>query len=416
MKRRLLEFLCCPTCSGNLKLNAFSEERIEMADGPGTNRIGVRSCETVIKEGCLSCAQCCVWYPILEYVPVMLTFSIHVHRRFAEKHQQRLAALPGYTMPQGKPKPGEKSVQETFSDEWNQLQDSELSFTTTGDELVELNRQVWLKPLQSTRDQFKTVLNVGVGLGQETVALQKAIGNAEIFGVDLNFALLQRGAMHRSTPAFHLVIASLFHLPFRRASFDVVYSQGVLHHTYSTRAAFDTIATFVNPGGNLFIWVYSLDSHLVPKGFKGFVLRMNWQAECIIRPLVSRAPKFVRDIFFVVLSTVLHPLIKALMRHKEKWQWCNTNHGMRDWLSPRYAHRHSYNEVLEWFEEQGFAVVAVQSPAAYRRLFGKQFHGVGVLGERVLTPAAYAEEPATAERGTGANAAEVAPVYSMRSR
>jgi ubiquinone/menaquinone biosynthesis C-methylase UbiE len=320
----------------------------------------------------------------MEYIPVMLVFPTRVHKKFAEKHQQHMSVVAGYTMPAGKPEAGERSVQETFSDEWDKLQDNELSFTHTPDDLVELNRQVWLRPLQQTRDQFKTVLNIGVGLGAETVALQKAVGNAEIFGVDLNFALLQRGRIHRSTPRFHLVIASLFHLPFRPASFDVVYSQGVIHHTYSTRAAFDSIAAFAAAGGQLFIWVYSLDSHLLAKGFKGLALRTKWNLEIPLRPLVSRSPKAVRDAVFAVLTPIFHLLVKMTpLRHKEKWKPENTNHGLRDWLSPRYAHRHSYNQVLEWFEDQGFAVVAVQSPWAFRRLFGKQLYGVGVLGQRI---------------------------------
>ncbi len=412
MKLRLLELLCCPTCGGELKLNAFSEERVEMAEEPGTVPGRGRGCETgvVIRDGWLSCAQCRVWYPILEYVPVMLTFPTRVHRRFAEKHRQQLGLLAGYTMPKGMPKPGEKAVQETFSDEWDRLQNDELSFIFTANDLVELNRQVWLKPLQKTRDRFKLVLNVGVGLGQETVAVQKAVGNAEIVGVDLNFALLQRGRIHRSTPGFHLVIASLFHLPFMRSSFDVVYSTGVIHHTYSTQSAFESIAAFVRPGGHLFTWVYSLDSHLLPKGFKGLVLRARWQVEGVLRPAVSRAPKPMRDVLFAALTTVFHPVIKTTMLHKEKWKRCNTNHGLRDWLSPRYAHRHSYNEVLEWFEERGFAVAAVQSPATYRRLFGKQLYGVGVLGQRVLNPASYAGEVSSGGRIAQTDTVEVSLV------
>jgi hypothetical protein len=202
-------------------------------------------------------------------------------------------------------------------------------------------------------------------------------------GVDLNFALLRRGRICRDIPRFHLVIASLFWLPFRRAAFDLVYSQGVLHHTFSTKAAFEAISPFVAAQGYIFIWVYSLDSHLVPKGFKGFIFRVMWYAEQILRPLLSRAPAVVRTAFFFVLTTVLNPMFLWSARNKKKWKWQNTQHLLRDWLSPRYAHRQSYNEVLEWFEDGKFEVVGVQSPAAYRRLFGKRLGGIGVIGHRV---------------------------------
>jgi len=234
-------------------------------------------------------------------------------------------------------------------------------------------------------------------LGQETVALQKAVGNAEVIGVDLNFAILQSGSVHKHSPGLHLVIASLFHLPFRAQTFDLVYSQGVIHHTYSTRAAFESIARFARPGGHCFIWVYSLDSHLLNKGFKGLALRMMWHSEAILRPLVSRSPRVLRDVFFGCLTTVIHPLLKMTVVHKSQWKRQNTDHGLRDWLSPRYAHRHSYNEVLEWFEDRNFQIACVQSPATYRRLFKKQQYGIGILGERNGLPR---EDPRPAAQQT----------------
>lgn len=383
MNQRLQELLCCPSCEGDLIMYPFEEDRTEI---PGQGNA------LVIKDGALCCERCRVWYPVMDYVPIMLTFSTPVHGKFAARHPQPMELLAGYTTPKGKPQPGERSVQQTFSEEWNLIQNNELSFIFSADDLVELNRQVWLKPLQKTRTDFKSILNIGVGIGQETIALQKAVGNAEIVGVDLNFALLRRGRACRDIPDFHLVIASLFQLPFRRASFDLVYSQGVIHHTYSTKAAFKAISPFVAARGHLFIWVYGLDSHLIPKGFKGFILRTKRDAEKILRPLVSRAPKLIRDAIFMALTAILHPFILQVVQHKDKWKWQNTDHGLRDWLSPRYAHRHSYNEVLEWFEESDFQIAAVQSPATYRRLFGKQQYGVGVLGQRLaVSPAPPAE-------------------------
>ena len=52
----------------------------------------------------------------------------------------------------------------------------------------------------------------------------------------------------------------MFAPPFRPGSFDVVYSEGVLHHTYSTRAAFMQIAQLPKQAnGMLSVWGYPHD-------------------------------------------------------------------------------------------------------------------------------------------------------------
>lgn len=60
----------------------------------------------------------------------------------------------------------------------------------------------------------------------------------------------------------------------------------------------------------------------------------------------------------------------------------NTNHSLRDLLTPRYAYRHTFDEVVGWFEKEGFRVIDVQSSTAYRRLFNQTHFGIGMTGEK----------------------------------
>jgi SAM-dependent methyltransferase/uncharacterized protein YbaR (Trm112 family) len=374
--------LCCPICKGELDLRPFTEFASDDGEGPGQG-----SAERLVEDGVLLCPGCRVWYPVFSYVPVMLVFETSFHLWFAERYGEQIRRLAGYKMPNRPPQPGEKSIQDTFTDQWDEVQEDELSFTYSEEDLVELNREAWLKWLGgSGQEEVKSILDVGCGgLGRESLVLQKvAGGDAEVFGIDLSFALLRSSEAYKLRAGVHFVIASLFNLPFRPSSFDLVYSEGVIMMSFSTAEAFRSIASCVRKGGYLFVWIYALDDHLVwRRGAKSRLFgHIHYIIEGVTRPLISRSPKALRDAFFGAASAALHPLYKRRVMHKEKWKLNNTNHFLRDWLSHRYAHRHSYNEVLEWFENLDFEVIDVQSPSAYRRLFKLGLFGVGMTGKK----------------------------------
>jgi SAM-dependent methyltransferase/uncharacterized protein YbaR (Trm112 family) len=380
VKIAILGRLRCPICVGCLSLHPIVSADSELAKG--SVAIRTKPELSVVEEALLLCSHCRVWYPVYSYVPVLLVFPTPLHRMFARRHESQIRALGDYHAPDGHPEPGEGSIQETFTDEWNCVQESSLSFHYSTEELQQLNRRVWLTWLDGDRHQINAMLDVGCGLGLESIALQAVTGANELFAVDLNFAVLQSGKLFRDRSDIHLVIASLFHLPFERASFDMVYSQGVLHHTYSTSKAFSSITNYVRNNGYVFVWVYGLDDHLVRHGIAGIATRIIFLAENVLRPGISRMPRTLRNAFFTVLSLMLHPVVKWRY-HKTNWTLSNTNHDLRDRLSPRYARRHSYNEVLEWFEAHQLQVVCLQNPGMYRQLFGKCLWGVGVSGRKV---------------------------------
>jgi ubiquinone/menaquinone biosynthesis C-methylase UbiE len=103
----------------------------------------------------------------------------------------------------------------------------------------------------------KRVLEIGVGMGTDHVQFARA--GAELHGVDLTergVELVGRRLEHEGLSS-ELRVADAERLPFQDASFDVVYSWGVLHHTPDTPRAFGEALRVLRPGGRLCAMVYS---------------------------------------------------------------------------------------------------------------------------------------------------------------
>lgn len=104
--------------------------------------------------------------------------------------------------------------------------------------------------------QGKRVLEIGFGLGSDL--LSWAEGGAEVHGVDIteehlrlatkNFALHGCGT--------RLQLADAAHIPYPDDYFDIVYSNGVLHHTRDIEESLAEVRRVLKPGGRLLMSVY----------------------------------------------------------------------------------------------------------------------------------------------------------------
>src|SRR5258707_13832089 len=93
------------------------------------------------------------------------------------------------------------------------------------------------------------LLEVGCGMG--TDLLQFARGGAEVTGVDLTPRSIQISQQHFAVYGERgdFAISDAEHLPFADQSFDVIYSNGVLHHTPDTAGPVLEVPRGFGPSG-----------------------------------------------------------------------------------------------------------------------------------------------------------------------
>lgn len=115
----------------------------------------------------------------------------------------------------------------------------------------------WMRSVMGfDRYAGKRLLEVGFGLGTDHVAFTR--GGARCFGVDLTPTHIQatRRRLRLEPAPVRLTNGDAESLPFRTASFDVVYSFGVLHHTPDTQGSIDEVHRVLKPGGEAIIGLY----------------------------------------------------------------------------------------------------------------------------------------------------------------
>src|SRR5262245_25850144 len=135
------------------------------------------------------------------------------------------------------------------------------------------------------------IADIGCGSGRLSGNLAEA--GAEVVAVDISAAVevvrTERGHLRN----LHVVQADLFHLPFRDRSFDVMWSDGVIHHTPNPAGAVSALARKVGVGGRLAIYVYPHETSI-------YKLVRRWT------PAVNRWPIPIVSAYSAVTALVIY--------------------------------------------------------------------------------------------------------------
>ncbi len=337
MRKELLKYLVCPQCGRGLVCKSgFSADS-----------------DTIF--GTLDCVNDLASrhsYLITESVPRLLPndgSTPEAQRQTADSFSDKWAAVPDY---------GYDPASETFWLKWY------------------LERYGWtVGELGEFLASREFILDAGTGLGGQ-VKTYAELSSGQVFGVDISRSIDIAHEHLRDFQNVHLIQADFTRLPFRKGTFDFIVSDGVLHHTPNTEAAFLYLAGFLAPGGQIAIYVYKRKAplrELADDWIRERTTKMTWR-ECyefseqlalLGKALTNLKADVVieRDIPLLGVKAGKQDVQRFLYWTFLKCFW-NDKFDLKgntiinaDWYHPVYAWRHTPEEVRRWFQEAGLKIL-----------------------------------------------------------
>lgn len=221
------------------------------------------------------------------------------------------------------------------------------------------------------------VLDAGCGAAMSGLAFfEPVLNRIRYLGADVSTAVdvaARRFAERGREAAF--VQADLMRLPLAPESVDVVFSEGVLHHTDDTRAALAAVVRLLKRGGRILFYVYrrkgpvrEFTDDYVREKLQAMTPEEGWAAmEPLTRLGVALGELRVDLDVPEDIELLGIPAGKIDLQRFFYWHVCKAfyrpdmtfdemNHINYDWFAPRNAHRQSPEEVRRWCAELGLAV------------------------------------------------------------
>lgn len=289
----------------------------------------------------------------------------------ASFHGENMVVRDGLLRAASTPSAPQAQTSDAFGFKWQQRDtfESQAMIERTRRWLVERYGPVSTADWWSDYPGQPLVLDAGCGGGLASLALFEALlPSIRYVGADISEAVdvaRTRFAEHGVPGAF--VQADLKHLPFPSGSFDVIFSEGVLHHTDSTFDALAHLTTKLRVGGRFMFYVYRrkgpvrefTDDH-IREQLQSMAPNAAWDA---VRPLTRLGQQLGEldvDVDIPEAIELLQiPAGPISVQRLFYWHVCKAyyssdltleemNHINFDWFAPQNAHRQSPEEVRSW--------------------------------------------------------------------
>ena len=285
MWSRALGWLACPVCNGALRSETFVERRVEITavERALATELGLLDddFQRNIESGVLLCSACQALYPIFHGLPILVPYATPSHDEFRTAFADPLDTYSEYDFPAKDPVRGEQFVMRSFSKEWLEYDyDGVIRDLSYEDHEKRFLAEIGPEVAEDGRGGL--FVEIGCGLGLTTLFAAKNL-RCDALGVDLSLAVMRATQQFKSNPFLHFVQGSAFYLPLRKSLATVMYSHGVLHHTYSTSEAVALVSRHCGKEGWLYLWLYGSGSK---RG--SLARRIAYGLENAMRPSIAR--------------------------------------------------------------------------------------------------------------------------------
>jgi SAM-dependent methyltransferase len=224
-------------------------------------------------------------------------------------------------------------------------------------------------PWWSEMGERPLVVEAGTGAGNSGLELfRDRLAQVRYLGIDISEAIdlaAERFEKRGASAAF--IQTSLFDVPLPPGSANVIFSEGVLHHTDSTERAIKFLATRLKPGGRLIFYVYrrkgpirEFTDDYIREKLQHMSKEEGWKAMMALTRLGEALGKLDVEVDVPEPIALLDipagridvqrlfywHVLKAFYRPDLSVE--EMNHINFDWYAPPNCHRQSIDEVRAW--------------------------------------------------------------------
>ena len=273
----------------------------------------------------------------------------------------------------------QSQTEETFGFKWHKRDTFESPASLAGmrrwliERYGDVARAEWL----SEHGDKPLLIDAGCGAGMSGIELfSDLFPNLRYLGIDVSEAVDVAADRFRAR-GFEAAFmqASISDLPLPPESVDLIFSEGVLHHTDSTQRALAALTRLLKPGGRFLFYVYrrkgpvrEFTDDFIRDKVQAMPPEAAWQAmEPLTRLGIAlgelnaeiEIPEAI-DLLEIPAGRInvqrLFYWHVAKMYYRPDLSFDEMNHINFDWYAPANAFRQSPEEVRAWCEELGLAI------------------------------------------------------------